>query len=179
MYSPSILCRRVRKVWRQEHGSATIEFVILFPMLMTIFLITFETGLLMTRGVMLDRAVDISMRELRLGTLNPMTPEGLKDKICENTVIIPDCDEVVLIELRKISTVTWTPLSGPTTCVNRDDDIQPVLNFEAGIQNDMMLVRVCAVMDPFFPGVGLASSMQLDETGAYALVAMSAYVNEP
>ncbi|MEE9388827.1 MAG: TadE family protein [Paracoccaceae bacterium] len=179
MFSIKSMACTARRALRREDGNSTIEFVILFPALMTLFLVVFETGLLMTRGVMLDRAVDISMRQLRLGTLSPMTHDGLRDSICANTVIIPDCDNVVLIELRKISTDTWTPLSGATTCVDRDEDIQPVLDFESGIQNDMMLVRVCAVLDPFFPGTGLAAQMQLDDTGGYALVAMSAYVNEP
>jgi len=169
----------IRNRWRRENGNATIEFVILFPMLITIFLVVFETGLLMIRGVMLDRAVDVSMRELRLGTLTPMTQQGLKDSICSRTVIISDCGNVVLVELRKISTTTWTPLGGPTTCVDRSETVQPVLAFESGLQNEMMLVRVCAVFDPFFPGVGLAAQMQLDGNGDYALVTVSAYVNEP
>jgi len=170
---------KARANWRRENGNATIEFVFLFPMLIMLFLVVFETGLLMTRGVMLDRAVDISMRQLRLGTLSPMSADGLKNSICANTVIIPDCGNVVLIELRPISKTTWTPLSGATTCVNRSEDVQPVLQFQNGLQNEMMLVRVCAVLNPFFPGTGLAAQMQLDSNGDYALVAMSAYVNEP
>ncbi|MEE9428011.1 MAG: TadE family protein [Paracoccaceae bacterium] len=173
------LGRAVRNLRRRENGNATIEFVILFPMLMTLFFVVFETGLVMTRGVMLDRAVDIAMRDLRLGTLSPMTHAGLKTRICQNTVIIADCDNVVLIELRKISTTTWNLFNTNTTCVDRSETVQPVLSFETGLKDEMMLVRVCAVLDPFFPGVGLASRMQLDSTGGYALVAMSAYVNEP
>jgi len=164
---------------RREDGNATIEFALLFPALITLFLMVFETGLLMTRGVMLDRAVDISMRQLRLGTLNPMSADGLKQAICSNSVIIPNCLNVVTLELRPISTTTWTPLNDATTCVDRSATVQPALEFTPGIQNEMMLVRVCAVFDPFFPTTGLAARMQLDSTGAYALVAMSAYVNEP
>ncbi len=168
-----------RRALSREEGNATIEFVLLFPALFTLFLMVVESGVLMTRGVMLDRAVDMSMRELRLGTLTPMTPDGLKTSICQKSVIIPDCQNVLSLELRPISTTTWTPLSGATTCVNRDEDIQPVLDFEPGIKNEMMLVRVCAIFDPFFPTSGLAAQIKLDPTGGYALVAMSAYVNEP
>ncbi|MFV2037491.1 MAG: TadE/TadG family type IV pilus assembly protein [Paracoccaceae bacterium] len=169
----------MRRWLYREDGNATIEFVFLFPVLMTLFLVVFETGLVMIRGVMLDRAVDISMRDLRLGTLNPMTQDGLRTAICNNSVIIPDCQNVVLIELRPISTTTWAQLDGPTTCVNRNEEIQPVLDFIPGLQNEMMLVRVCAIFDPFFPSTGLAAQMKLDASGGYALVAMSAYVNEP
>lgn len=173
------LIRNLRRDLAREDGNATIEFVLLFPAIMTLFLMSFETGLHMTRGVMLDRGVDIAMRELRLGTLDPMTHAQLKTTICDNSVIIPDCEESVLIELRPIDTTTWSPLGTDATCVDRAEDIQPVLDFEAGLSNELMLVRVCAVFDPFFPTAQLASQMELDDTGAYALVATSAYVNEP
>jgi len=70
-------------------------------------------------------------------------------------------------------------LTNDVTCVDRSADVQPVLEFDSGAANEMMLVRVCAVFDPFFPTTGLAAQMSLDSTGAYALVATSAYVNEP
>ena len=138
-----------------------------------------EAGLLMTRGVMLDRGVDIAMRDLRLGTLSPMTHDQLKQEVCENSVIIPDCMNVLLLELRPIDTTTWTPLGTDVTCVDRTEDIQPVLQFQDGGANEMMLVRVCAIFDPIFPTGGLAAQMKLDASGGYALVATSAYVNEP
>ncbi|MGJ8585980.1 MAG: TadE/TadG family type IV pilus assembly protein [Marinosulfonomonas sp.] len=165
--------------WRRDNGNATIEFALLFPAFITLFLVVVETGVLLTRGVMLDRAVDMSMRELRLGTLSPMTYESLKSDICSNSVIIPNCDSTLMLELRPISTSTWEPLTNDVTCVDRSEDVQPVLEFDPGKTNEMMLVRVCAVFDPFFPTTGLAAQMQLDDTGAYALVTMSAYVNEP
>ncbi len=175
MRSVSKILRRLRR----DDGNATIEFVLLFPALITLFLMVFETGMMMVRGVMLDRAVDISMRELRLGTLTPMTSAGLKTSICNNSVIIQNCESVLTLELRPISTTTWTPLNNATTCVDRSATVQPVLEFTPGIQNEMMLVRVCAIFDPFFPTTGLAAQIKLDSTGGYALVAMSAYVNEP
>ncbi|MGB5557380.1 MAG: TadE family protein [Paracoccaceae bacterium] len=173
------LPRRLLRRWRREDGNATIEFVLLFPAFMTLFLVVFETGLLLTRGVMLDRGVDIAMRELRLGTLVPMSHDGLKAKICQHASIIPDCGNSVLVELRPISKTTWEPLTHSATCVDRTEPVQPVLEFETGSSNEMMLVRVCAVFDPFFPTTGLAAQIKLDESGAYALVATSAYVNEP
>jgi len=92
----------MRPSWRRENGNATIEFALLFPAFVTLFLVVVETGLLLTRGVMLDRAVDMSMRDLRLGTLNPMTHDNLKDDICNNSVIIPNCVNTLLLELRPI-----------------------------------------------------------------------------
>jgi len=170
---------KIARRLRREDGNATVEFVLLFPAIITLFLMSFELGLYLTRSVMLDRAVDISMRELRLGTLDPMNHDQLKNEICSNSVIIPNCQDVVLVELRPVSTATWEPLGGDVTCVDRSEEIQPVLDFVPGAANEMMLVRVCAIFDPLFPTTGLAAQMQLDPTGAYALVTTSAYVNEP
>lgn len=175
----SPLARITGRFWRRQSGSASLEFVILFPAFMTFFLMCVETGVLLIRGAMLNHGVDVAMRELRLGTLNPMTHDGLRSSICENSAIIPNCEAVLLVELRPIDTTTWSPLTNSATCVDRSEPIQPVLDFVPGTKNDMMLVRVCAVFDPFFPTGALASTMKLDDTGAYAIITTSAYVNEP
>lgn len=163
----------------REDGNATIEFALIFPVIISLFLMAFELGLLLTRGVMLDRAVDMSMRDLRLGNLTPTNHAELKNRICDRALIIPDCQNVVLIELRPIADDTWEPLGTDVTCVDREEEIDPVVEFEIGSKHEMMLVRVCALFDPFFPTTGLAAQMKLDNSGAYALVAASAYVNEP
>lgn len=168
-----------KRFWRVDRGAATVEFALLFPAFMTIFLMSVELGVLLTRKVMLNRGVDISMRELRLGTLSPMTHEGLKKAICNNAAIIPDCLNAVLIELNPISTTTWAGMTNAATCVDRTQTVQPVLQFQTGASNELMMVRVCAVFDPYFPTGALASSMQLDASNAYAMVTTSAYVNEP
>lgn len=42
-----------------------------------------------------------------------------------------------------------------------------------------MLVRVCALFEPFFPTTGLGMMMRYNARGDYALVATTAFVNEP
>jgi hypothetical protein len=43
----------------------------------------------------------------------------------------------------------------------------------------MMLIRACAKFDPLFPTSGLGFQLPRDNTGAYALIAATAFVNEP
>jgi len=64
----------LRDLRRKEDGNATIEFAILFPAFIMIFLSAFESGLLMTRQVLLDRAVDLTVRDIRLRTWLPGPP---------------------------------------------------------------------------------------------------------
>lgn len=173
------LRRFVRRKAREEDGNSTIEFVILFPVFMIIFSSAFEAGLLMVRQVMLDRATDIAVRGLRLGTWQPPEHDDLKRNVCNLAGILPDCMNNMMIELRPVSMVTWTPLPPNATCVDKENEIQPVVDFTGGIQNEMMLVRVCALAKPLFPATGLGLQLPRVDAEHYALVSTSAFVNEP
>lgn len=172
--------RLLRRFARSEAGTATIEFVILFPFIVSFMLGSVEIGVLKVRHVMLERAVDLSVRDLRLGTWNPPTHLELKEKICNLATVIPDCMNVILIELRPVSTETWAPLGEATKCLDREEEVSPYTEFDGGQQNEMMLVRVCIIVDPFFASSELALDLpKHDAGGGYALVSTSAFVNEP
>ena len=64
-------------------------------------------------------------------------------------------------------------------CLDRDAEVQPAVTFEFGRRNEVMLVRACARLDPFFGTTPLVMDMPMDDTGAYAVVAASTFVNEP
>ena len=164
---------------RDEDANITVGFVIMFPIMITMFMASFEIGLLMTRQVMLDRAVDVTIRSLRMGEIPGADQDTLRTIICDRASIIPDCSANLLIELRPVSTSPWADLAGSsTTCINRDEDIElPTVN--AGAPQEVMLVRVCSVFDPIFPTSTLGIQFNTDEFGGYALVSTSAFVNEP
>lgn len=168
-----------RRFLQDEQGNPTVEFVIIFPIYMLIFLASFEVGLLNVRQVMLERSVDLAVRQLRLGNPDVADHAGLKSAICARTVVINNCGDSVLIELTPISTDTWSGLEPAARCIDRKNELQPVTTFVPGSDNEMMMVRVCAVLDPLFPSTGLAAHMQLDASGGYALVSTTFFVNEP
>lgn len=172
-------CKRLFKAFRREDGTATIEFVLTVPILITIFMASFESGLLMTREIMLEQAVDITMRELRLGHYPMPDAELLKTEICSRTVILNDCKANIMIEMTRVSTSSWSMPSTGVTCVDRGEDVQPVTALQIGQQNDVMLVRVCVVQDAMFPTTGLGLKLPKDSKGGYAVVAVSAFVTEP
>jgi len=168
-----------RALRRDETGSATVEFVIIFPVIMTIFLMSIEIGVMMTRGMMLDRGIDITMRDLRLGNMTPMTYDQLKKEICRNSLIIPECETSISLELRPTPASGFVPTSNRPQCTDKSEEVKPVLEFTPGTSNELMLVSACATFDPVFPTTGLAATIKLDGANEYALVATSAYVNEP
>lgn len=169
----------LRTLWRHEDGVAAMEFVLMVPVLLAVFTSAFECGLLMTRSILLEHAVDQTMRELRLGHYGTVTNALLKDEICRRTIIFGDCEHNITVQLDRISQTNWSVPTPPPTCVNSEDEAQPVVKLDIGQSNDLMLVRVCVSLPAIFPGMGLALNLPQDELGNYALVARSAFVVEP
>ena len=173
------LTDRLCRFRRQDRGTAAIEFVFAIPIIMVIFMAAFESGLLMTRLIMLEQSLDRTMRELRLGRLPNPTAASIKTEICSRTVIFKDCQSNVTVELQRVNNLTWNMPRTRAQCVNREEDIEPVLVFTQGAENEVMLVRVCAVQDAIFPTTGVGLSLSTDAQGGYGLIAVSAFVNEP
>ena len=171
--------RRLARGFRTEDGTASVEFVMSVPILMTIFMGSFESGLLMTRSVMLEQSVDITMRELRLGHYANPDAAKLKLEICNRSVIFNDCQNNILIELTRISKTTWTLPTTSTSCINRDAEFQVADTMMALTENELMLIRVCVRQDLLFPTSGLGLKLATDSEGGYGLTATSAFVVEP
>ncbi|PIE14866.1 MAG: pilus assembly protein TadE [Rhodobacterales bacterium] len=174
-----IMRTHLHQMLRSEAGNPTVEFALLFPIFLSLFLATFEIGMVMIHQVNLDRAVDLTVRDLRLGNIEDPDQDKLRQNICGNTSMIKDCMTSLLIELRPVDQTTWDTLPDEVTCREREADIDPVVSLDPGSSHEMMLVRVCAVFDPWFPTTRIGMSLHRDELGGYAIVATSAFVNEP
>lgn len=163
-----------------ERGAATIEFVIIFPVLFAVFASTLELGLYLTRQVMLDRAVDMTVRAIRLTSdRNVITHDSVKKMICDNIGIVRNCTDAVRVRLDVIDTTTWQFPTTPVTCVDRREKIQPVITLTPGQPGDIMLMSVCMVVDPIFPGATLGLRLEQDASGGVAIFSRTAFVNEP
>lgn len=178
--------RRSLRRARREDGNATVEFAILFPLFMTVFLSSIESGLMALRYVTLDRGVDLAVRDLRLGLavdFADMTPEAaheeLKNRICARTMMVENCEQVLFLELINVDPTLWNVPAPNTQCVDRTNTVAPTLNFNPGAPNEMMIVRACAIVDPLIPDFGLGASFNKDSSGGVALISSSAFVNEP
>ncbi|MBY8974322.1 pilus assembly protein [Rhodobacteraceae bacterium NNCM2] len=164
--------------WRDERGNATVEFVVLFPWIAYLVFMLAETGVLMARSVMLDRGLDIAMRDIRLGLTPDVEHDDIKSMICDAAFLIDSCESSVLLELVPITDPTSFP-SNPISCVDRTEEVDPVTVFNPGAREQIMYVRACIIVDPLFPGSGLGAMLPKDASGGYAIVAKSAFVNEP
>lgn len=174
------LVRQFRHFQRDETAGVSVEFVIIAPVYFALMISTFEAGWLMTKSMMLERGMDLTMRELRLGIHDNPTHDQFKEIICNNAKILKDCEASMLLELVPIDTAADVPTS--TVCRDRASDVDPKVTFTPKNSNrpiETMFVRACVIVDPMVPGMGLALHLPLDATGGMALVSYGAFVNEP
>lgn len=184
--------RRFGRFLRAETGTATVEFALLFPPFFLIFASSIEAGLMMIRNVQLERGLDLAVREIRIGTPTPPDFNTFRQQICGVASLVPNCMEDLQVELQVVSSDTWQPLDNRPRCVDRNAATDPFNNpdYNVGRNNDFMLVRLCANVDPILPGFGLGAILdRIPSEGlpgdadfrpnGYAIVAVSAFVNEP
>ncbi|MEH7829487.1 TadE/TadG family type IV pilus assembly protein [Gemmobacter denitrificans] len=178
--------RPLRRFWRREDGTSTVEFALMVPVFLTVFMMSFETGLLMLRQTMLERALDITMREVRLGRLNlsgdaESIHDAMKDLICQNGVMLDNCNDTLRLAMTPVDMTTWDLPTSGIICQDRDEPSAPVTEVSTDPQarRNMMLVRACMRAESMFPGTALAAGLRYDDYDDYALVSVSFFVNEP
>lgn len=172
------------RVWRhaaREDGAATIGLVLMLPMFMYVFMASFEIGLYMTRLTLLDRAIDITAREIRLGSIADPTHANIKAMVCANASMVPECMTTLKLSLERVETTTWDLPATQTTCVNRAEEVDPVTALDPNPteRKVLMIMRGCVIADALFPSIGVAAALPLDGKGGYKLIATSAFLNEP
>ena len=179
----SSFVRNIRKFRRADGGNATIEFVLLFPVFIFLFLVGFESGYYMVRNVVLERAVDIAVRDIRLGNGRIPQFDDLKANICNNAGILPDCVNSIQIEMQQVDITPGSVASMQTAarCVDKQSTADSLTGttYDLGAVNSMMIVRVCSLQQPLFPTTSLGVGMGVDSEGNYAMVTTTAFVNEP
>lgn len=174
------LLARLRRFAQAEHGSVTLDFVLMLPLILTIMMASFEAGYAMLRMVMMERALDITVRDLRVGALGATpTHAQVRTRFCEQATLLPACGTELMLQMQVINRSTWTGFTTPATCIDRETMIEPPLQFSQGGTNEIVTVRACAVFEPFFPTTKWGLRLDLDASGGYQLAAMSAFVNEP
>lgn len=179
----------LRSFLHDERGTAAIEFVFIIPVVMLIFMASFESSLYMARHVMLERSVDIVVRDIRLGKLDDLTPAQLKERICETSALVNTvsaCIDSMRVWMQPIDTANFAMVAPPRSCIDRGQPINTNIEnnaaeFRFGSDNEIMLLRVCLKEEPMFPttviGAGLIADGEND--GNYALITTSVFVNEP
>lgn len=164
---------------RDEEGTTTVEFVIMVPFFIGLFLSSVELGLMTLRYSYLERSLDMAVRDIRLSTGHTPSHDELVTKVCDKAAVIPDCANNLKLEMVTRDPRNYVKMDENTVCTDRSADSQPVTRFEDGSENDLMVLRACAKVKPIFPTSMIGSALRKDDAGDYALVVMNAFVQEP
>ncbi|WP_342669449.1 TadE/TadG family type IV pilus assembly protein [Aestuariivita boseongensis] len=173
------LTKPFRGFFRKEDGNATIEFAILFVPMFSTLMWAVELGMIHINHSMLERAVDSTVRDLRLGTGTAPQHAQIRDMICDRAMFIDDCSTTVRLEMIRIDPFNWQNPPTDIDCIDATQPIEPVRSFVNGASNELMFLRVCAKYDPILPHIGLSQSLDLDGNLMFPLVATAAFVQEP
>ncbi len=173
------MINRIKRFLHLESGVASVEFSLMFPIFMMIFLMSGELGIIQMRQAMLERAMDIVVRDLRLGKPELRDPEVLKQAVCDEALLIVDCMENMQLEMGPINPRGFTVYQGGTRCIDRTQESNPVINYTSGSNNEPMLLRFCVLHDPIFPAVGLGKILPSSPGQGYPMIASTFFVNEP
>jgi len=174
---PRIARRQTADFLRNRDGNSTVEFAIIAPLFLAVVLSMFEAGWLMTKSMMLERALDLTVRDMRLGVSSALSHDNLKAAICDRTGLIDECEDALVLEVVALNSAADIPAT--TVCRDRASANAPVTSFKPGTEMQITFIRACVIVDPIFPGLGLGLHLPKDETGGLALVSYSAYVSEP
>lgn len=164
--------RRLRHFLRADKGAATAEFVILFPVVFMLLLVMLELAFLMARATLLQQALEVTMRDVRLGNIVNPTVSTLEDEVCEKMTTVNDCASSMVLEFTQINRATFAMPAPQAPCVRRSVDIMAARAgdiYDTGEVDELMVVRACMVVDPITP--------VLDDI--FELFARTAFVNEP
>lgn len=176
-----LLPASLRRFGRDEDGAtSTIEFVVIFPVFMLMFLSMFEVGMLMTRTVMLDRGLNIAIRDARLSNGSEVTHDDFRNAICNAAWIFKTCDTDMVVEMTVLTGDDFSNI--PTSnvpCVDRANNVTPTTNYTVGGSNDLVFLRACIVVNPWFPFTGFAANLSVDPSGGFAIRSEDAFAVEP
>ncbi|MBF9034036.1 pilus assembly protein [Rhodobacterales bacterium HKCCE2091] len=174
-----LLRYHLRQFLRNDGGTATLEFVIVFPIIMILFIAAFETAMILCRQVMLERALDTTVRLLRLTNDATVTDDEIREVVCGSTLILHNCNDVLVVDLRVVDQVNYALPSEDSLCVDRDGVVNPANRFDPGAENQLMLIRVCAEVARILPFSGFGLNLTRDDNDNVHMTSASVFVNEP
>ena len=156
----------------------------LLPAFLMVFLPSFDASILLTRQVMLERAVDIVVRDIRLETPMTQTQRQLTSRICDRARILPDCRQNLLVEMPEIAAPLYKLPDADAPCVNQLMSIVPKAPLITERSGKMILLRACYSVEPVLPlavlsvNRTLASNLVNADDGTVRMVTSTAFVVE-
>lgn len=174
----SRLSQYLTRFRREEDGNSTVEFALYFTIFFLILAAGIEIAILNLRHSMLERGVDLATREIRLSTGHVPSYNEVKSMICAEAAM-GDCASNLRLEMRQVNPRSFNVMPHDADCQNAEETPRPVRKFEAGQDNELMLIRACLKFKPILPTTSLGKALNKDNEGYSQLIVNSAFVQEP
>ncbi|MBP0484058.1 TadE/TadG family type IV pilus assembly protein [Sagittula salina] len=169
----------VTRFRREEDGSAAVEFALYFTLFFFILTAGWEVAYMNLRHAMLERAVDLSVRDIRLSTGAVPSYTEIRTRICEDAAILSDCGSNLMLEMVEVDPRNFWTIDPNPDCRNAEEEPRPVRHFNAGQDNALMLIRACLKYKPMMPTTGIGKELNKDSEGYAQMIVTSAFVQEP
>ncbi len=172
----------VARLKREERGSATVEFVIIVPVYIWLLIMSVETGFITLRHALLERGLDMAVREVRIRTTGVPDYDEIRTLVCDNALFLSDCEANLRLQMVLTDIRNYNSIAGAVLCedaaqpTSADDNAASIAGI--GQPNQLMQVRACYRYKPMFATAALGA-LQKDANGQTAIVTMSAFVQEP
>lgn len=145
--------------WRQrvgqfragESGAAAVSYVVMLPVVFGLFLLTLDSGFTTMRSALLDRAVDVTARSIRSGTLTDRTLGGIKTDLCSRLTFFKDCSTQLKVQLVAVPRPGFTTPARTIACADQGTSLVPVRAFVADQTNPFAVLRACMDVTTFTP----------------------------
>lgn len=173
-FAPTPL-RRFRK---SEEGSMLVPFALWMPVFLMLIISSIELGTVTIRHTVLERSLDMAVRDLRIGT-GATTHDALKEDICERATALPGCMDSLQLEMIPLTMTAWTAPPATADCVDKSEDFTPQRSFVHGGGGAVMMVRACYKFRPVTPISTFNASVAKDDDGYTGIVSTAAFVTEP
>ncbi len=164
---------------KEDDGSASIEFVLYFSIFFMLLSAAVEIAYINLRHSMLERAVDLATRDIRLSTGEVPDYATVKAQICDEATIIDDCAGNLRLEMVQVDPRDTSTVPVDADCQNAVSEPNPVRSFVPGQDNELMLLRACLSYEPMLPTSEFGTQLTYDTEGYARLIVTAAFVQEP
>lgn len=155
---------RLARFGRDQSGSAALTYVTMLPLVFGVFLMTLDSGFATMRAATLDRAVDLTARSIRNGTLPAPTLTEIRTEICARLTFDNNCLTTLKVQILPVQRSNFTMPARTLACADSGAKLTPVLSFAASQQNPIAVLRACREVESVTPLTLVSNS-----PGAYVI----------
>jgi Flp pilus assembly protein TadG len=166
----------LRRFRRDERGATAVEFGIVALPFFALMMAIFETFLLFFASSAIEAATERASRLIRTGQAQEgaMDAEAFRTEICEAMVLVINCMDRLVIDVRTHNSFATVDLAAP---INEDGEFVQDFGYDPGVGGDIIVVRAFYEwpIHTNFLGLGLANLAN----GSHLIAGATAFRNEP